>query len=184
MIYVSSFSKILAPGLRLGFIVAPEELIYELRALRRLMFRHPPTRLQMEMAHFIAQGYHDSFVRRFRENTRQRWDIINDAVSKHIPYCDRLAKNELSNALWLQTPDKISSQRLVSRAAQHGVLVETGYSHFMTASQPDLGDQSTMSNTLMSNDANRYFRLGFHSIDKALIHPGIIELAKAFDGLR
>jgi GntR family transcriptional regulator/MocR family aminotransferase len=183
VIYVSSFSKILAPGLRLGFIVAPEELIYELRALRRLMFRHPPTRLQMEMAHFIAQGYYDSFVRRFRENTRQRWDIINDAVSKHIPYCDRLAKNELSNALWLQTPDKISSQRLVSRAAQHGVLVETGYSHFMTATQPDQGGQDLSSNSLMSNDANRYFRLGFHSIDKTLIQPGIIELAKAFDGL-
>ncbi|MEF1339995.1 PLP-dependent aminotransferase family protein, partial [Vibrio rotiferianus] len=184
VIYVSSFSKILAPGLRLGFIVAPEELIYELRALRRLMFRHPPTRLQMEMAHFIAQGYYDSFVRRFRENTRQRWDIINGAVSKHIPYCERLAKNELSNALWLQTPDRISSQMLVSRAAQHGVLVETGHSHFMTSSQPDMDSQSMMINTLMSNDANRYFRLGFHSIDKELIQQGIIELAKAFDGLK
>ncbi|GAL30813.1 hypothetical protein JCM19239_3174 [Vibrio variabilis] len=62
--------------------------------------------------------------------------------------------------------------------------METGYSHFMTASQPELEGQSTMSNRLMSNDANRYFRLGFHSIDKALIQPGIIELAKAFDGLR
>jgi hypothetical protein len=36
----------------------------------------------------------------------------------------------------------------------------------------------------MSNDANRYFRLGFHSIDKELIQPGIIELAKAFDDLK
>lgn len=193
VIYVSSFSKILAPGLRLGFIVAPEELIYELRALRRLVLRHPPTRLQMEMAHFIAQGYYDSFVRRFRENTRQRWDIINEAVSKHIPYCERLAKNELSNALWLQTPGRVSSQMLVSRAAQYGVLVETGHSHFMTPPQESLptnregqfiSGRPAKTSTLMSNDANRYFRLGFHSIDKELIQPGIIELAKAFDGLK
>jgi GntR family transcriptional regulator/MocR family aminotransferase len=190
---VSSFSKILAPGLRLGFIVAPEELIYELRALRRLMLRHPPTRLQMEMAHFIAQGYYDSFVRRFRENTRQRWDIINEAVSKHIPYCERLAKNELSNALWLQTPERVTSQMLVSRSAQYGVLVETGHSHFMTSPQESLptsregqsiSSRPAMTSTLMSNDANRYFRLGFHSIDKELIQPGIIELAKAFDDLK
>nr|WP_211091873.1 PLP-dependent aminotransferase family protein [Vibrio agarilyticus] len=187
VIYVSSFSKILAPGLRLGFIVASEELIYELRALRRLMFRHPPTRLQMEMAHFIAQGYYDSFVRRFRENTRQRWNIINEAVSQYIPYCERLAKNELSNALWLQTPDRVTSQMLVSRAAQHGVLVETGHSHFMTSIKPNRQSNDvsplTTSKMSMSHDANRYFRLGFHSIDKDRIQPGIIELAKAFDGL-
>lgn len=41
VIYVSSFSKCLAPGLRLGYIVADEELIDELRALRRLVYRHP-----------------------------------------------------------------------------------------------------------------------------------------------
>ncbi|WP_277208309.1 PLP-dependent aminotransferase family protein [Vibrio misgurnus] len=179
VIYVSSFSKILAPGLRLGFVVAPEELIYELRGLRRLMFRHPPSRLQMEMAHFIAQGYYDSFVRRVRENTRQRWDIINQAVAKHLPYCERLAKHELSNALWLQTPDRISCQRLVSKAAQHGVLVETGASHFIATSPSTESAQSRL-----PHDANRYFRLGFHSIDKALIQPGIIELARAFDGLQ
>lgn len=183
VIYVSSFSKILAPGLRLGFIVAPEELIYELRALRRLMIRHPPTRLQMEMAHFISQGYYDSFVRRFRENTRQRWDIINDAVKKHIPYCERLAKNELSNALWLQTPAGVCSQRLVSRAAQHGVLVEAGHSHFINPSQPTSDSDAFIGTDTMSKDANRYFRLGFHSIDKPLIQPGIVALAKAFDGL-
>ncbi|WP_102385711.1 PLP-dependent aminotransferase family protein [Vibrio cyclitrophicus] len=173
VIYVSSFSKLLAPGLRLGYIVAPEELIYDLRILRRLMYRHAPSRIQMEVAHFIEQGYYDSFVRRFRENTRQRWKLLNDAVLKYLPDCKRLAQSEQANSLWLQTPSHINSQRLASRAAQKGILIETGYSHFMTNTETESGYES-----LSEYDPNSYFRLGFHAIDKDLIAPGIKELSE------
>ena len=52
VIYVGSMSKTLAPGLRLGFIVAPAPLVAELRALRRFMLRHPPANNQRAVALF------------------------------------------------------------------------------------------------------------------------------------
>ena len=56
VIYVSCLSKVLAPGLRLGFMVAAPELIAEARKLRRLMVGQPPRNNQRAMAHFIRLG--------------------------------------------------------------------------------------------------------------------------------
>ena len=52
VIYVSSLSKPFSPGLRLGYFVADADLVDELRALRRLMYRHPPLNNQRMLAEF------------------------------------------------------------------------------------------------------------------------------------
>ncbi|MEE9375322.1 MAG: PLP-dependent aminotransferase family protein, partial [Rhizobiaceae bacterium] len=74
VIYVGSFSKTLFPGLRLGFVVASEKLIDEMRALRRLMVRHPPTNNQRSSAFFLSLGYYDVFVRKLNRAYRERWN--------------------------------------------------------------------------------------------------------------
>jgi GntR family transcriptional regulator/MocR family aminotransferase len=156
VIYVSSLSKALSPGLRLGFMVAAPEIIDEARALRRLVYRHPPTNIQYQMAHFLAQGHYETHLRRYHEDSARRWDSLYNALRTFLPECQMMDGSEHANAFWLRTPEHISTQQLTWRAAHAGVLIEPGARHFLNAAPPD-----------------NFFRMGFHAINPQAIAPGV-----------
>ena len=163
VVYVSSLSKALSPGLRLGFMVADPDLIDEARALRRMVYRHPPTNIQYQMAHFLAQGHYETHLRRYRDDSARRWEMLNNAISTLLPECQPLPGSEHANAFWLRTPEHISTQQLTWRAAHTGVLIEPGARHFLDAVPPD-----------------NFFRMGFHAITPDAIAPGVEVLRHQF----
>ena len=164
VVYVSSLSKTLAPGIRSGFIVGHRDLIRELRALRRLMLRHPAANNQRSVGLFLAMGHHDALLRRLRQAYAERAQRMALALAAHLPDV-RFRTVPGASSFWLQFPDDVDTRALAIAAAKRGVLIEPGDVFF--AERAGAG--------VSVNHA----RLGFASIDAARIEPGIAALAAA-----
>jgi len=160
VIYVSSLSKTLAPGLRLGFIVAEPSLIRELRALRRLMVRHPPLNNQRAVALFLSLGHYESLVARMTETYRRRAGILADALRRHIP--DAVFTPPTGgSSIWVQAPQGFDARHGLVQAKARGLLYEPGDIFF---AQPGAGSSS--------------MRLGYSVITETQIDAGVAELAQ------
>nr|WP_290702136.1 hypothetical protein [Halomonas sp. UBA3074] len=143
--------------------MADAELIDELRALRRMMYRHPPAALQHQLAQFISQGYYERYLKQHVEEIDGRRDAMRMALDQALPGCHSHSSHR-SSAFWMEANANIDTQRLAWHAAQRGVLIEPGFQHFFDAAPP-----------------RRFFRLGFGAIEKERIAPGIYHLGLAYD---
>lgn len=160
VLYIGSLSKTLFPGLRLGFLVGPPELIREARALRRLMVRHAPNNNQRTAALFLSLGHHDSLIRRLHRAYRARWEIMGDALQTHFPDAARVPGFG-GTSFWVEGRPGLDSDVLAERALEEGIMIEPGRIHFAEPREPC-----------------RHFRLGFSSIAEEKIEPGIKLLAE------
>jgi GntR family transcriptional regulator/MocR family aminotransferase len=161
VIHVGSLSKPLFPGLRLGFVAAAAPLVKELRALRRLMYRHPSALDQRSMAIFLAEGHFDAHIRRQRASLSAKWKAVLKGAERHLTDCD-VTMTTGGSAIWLQLPEHLNARAVECEAAKAGVLVEAGDVHYLRPDPP----------------TNR-LRLGFAAIAQEKIDPGLALLAKA-----
>jgi GntR family transcriptional regulator / MocR family aminotransferase len=163
VIYLGSLSKTLAHGLRLGYIVAAPELIRELRALRRLLMRHVPSNNAHIASLFIAQGYHDAFIRKLNVTYRERRRVLLEALARWLPDWTVSHAHGGSGA-WVQGPEGLDATALAQAAQVHGVLIEPGSVFFAHPSAAQ----------------NRCFRMGYSAIPSAAIETGVRALQQAY----
>lgn len=83
VIYVGTFSKVLAPALRLGFMIVPSGLVEAFLTARALMDRQPPWPSQSVLAAFIGRGHLASHIRRMRVLYEERRDSLISAIGRH-----------------------------------------------------------------------------------------------------
>ena len=160
VIYIGSLSKTLAHGLRIGYIVAPAPLIRELRALRRLMLRHPATNNEHTAAVFIQHGFHEAFVRRLNRNYHERAGVLSAAMQRHLPDASYAQANG-GSALWVRVSERIDTEVLAREALRHGVVIEPGEVFFGGEHRP-----------------RNFMRMGYSSIEAGRIDEGVGVLAK------
>lgn len=159
VIYIGSLSKSFAPGLRLGYIVASRELVRELRALRRLMVRHPTAYVQRTFATFLALGHHDALLRRLAHAYRLRAQALAAALDAYLPEV-RYVPVGGGASCWVEGPPWLDAMQLARDAEARGILIEPGDVFFMEDA-PQSG----------------CFRLGFSAIRVEKIDEGIRQLA-------
>ncbi|MDE1179101.1 PLP-dependent aminotransferase family protein [Paraburkholderia sp.] len=159
VIYLSSLSKLLSPGLRLGYVVGPAPVIDRLRVIRRLMIRHAPGNNQVAAALFIEQGHYDRLLNQTRQTLSKRAAALIDAVRRYLPdavFCDPHG----GSSAWVKLPGHPDMSALRAACIAQGVLFDPGEPFFYdTMREP-------------------YIRLGYSSIPVERIEPGVRELAK------
>ena len=127
-LYIGSFSKNLAPGLRQGFIVAGPQVIEELSTIRWRIDRHSPELLQLVLAQLIRSGEYTVLERRTRESYRRRWLTMKTLLEKHF---DLKSKCTGGMSFWLPTSISWQSLKVIgAHLSSQGVWFTSGYDCF------------------------------------------------------
>jgi 2-aminoadipate transaminase len=139
VIYLSTFSKILAPGLRLGWVVAPPEVIQKLVQAKQGADLHTSTFVQM-VAHRVAQGgFLDAHIRTLRKVYRERRDLMLAVMEEHFPPGVEWTRPQGGLFLWVTLPESINAAELLKEAIKQKVAFVPGEAFF-----PCGGGQNTM----------------------------------------
>ena len=157
--YIGSFAKSLFPGLRLGYVVAPEPLIRELRALRWLTMRHVPGHLQRATAFFLAGGHLDAQVHRLARAFRERRSVAERAIAAHGLQIAGTGTFG-GSSIWMRAPEGVASSALAQALRDCDVLIEPAGPFFGPGRDPET-----------------HYRLAYSSIAAADIPEGIARIA-------
>ncbi|MFT4042785.1 MAG: PLP-dependent aminotransferase family protein [Gordonia sp. (in: high G+C Gram-positive bacteria)] len=163
VLYIGSFSKFLAAGLRLGFVVGHPEVIAELRAERHHRSKHLAGQLQRAMGLFISSGDYHKVLRSQRRRLRNNWEQLTVAVQRYLPLDHDPAPFPPGGvSLWYTAPPDVDCKKWALNARERGVLVSDGSRYYFPG---------TWRNTNL--------RIGYSAMKTDRIEPGIRELAAA-----
>jgi 2-aminoadipate transaminase len=139
VIYMSTFSKTLAPGLRMGWIVAPVSVIQRCVMAKQGMDLHSSTFIQMVSYDVAKDGFLEEHVKEIRDVYRHRRDVMLNGMERHFPSAVRWTRPQGGLFLWAVLPDHIDAADVLEKAVENKVAFVPG-----TAFYPDGGGHNTM----------------------------------------
>jgi GntR family transcriptional regulator/MocR family aminotransferase len=167
VIYVSTFSKMLMPGLRVGFLVADGPVYDSLLGLKRLSDLATSTLIQRALEAYVTVGRYQAYLRRSCQVFLKRRDAMLEAIDHYLPAGVSFKSPQGGLFLWLRLPDNLSADELLPIACEEGVAFAPGKAFFPEGS----GGQDWM-------------RLNFVSQPEEENEAGIQRLGQAIKRLR
>jgi 2-aminoadipate transaminase len=126
VMYSSSFSKTIAPGLRVGYTIVPEALASELEDLVASTYITPALLAQATVYEFLRRGLFEPNLERVCGLLRTRRDAMLEALDRELAGRARWNRPEGGYFLWLELPEGVDAAELLSRASEVGVTFVPG----------------------------------------------------------
>jgi GntR family transcriptional regulator/MocR family aminotransferase len=121
VVYTGTFSKVLFPGLRLGYLVAPPALVDAFLAARTFADGGPPLASQATLAAFMEEGHFERHIRRVRARAHERRDVLLEAAQRELTGLLEVAPADAGMHLVGWLPPHRTGAQAQRRAAAHGV---------------------------------------------------------------
>jgi len=163
VIYVGTFSKILSPALRIGYVVLPMPLLEPFRKRKWFTDRHTSSLEQLVLARFIEEGYLNRHVRRMKKIYRQRRETLTACLQEH--FRDAVILGQASGMhLVVELQETEFTDALVEWIRSRGVIVYPAEDH-----------------ALQKGNHRRQIVLGYGGLTTQDIREGVTKLRKAID---
>jgi 2-aminoadipate transaminase len=160
VIYMGSFSKVLTPGIRLGYVCAPLPLVRRLELAKQAADLHTSTITQMVVHEVVKDGFLDQHIPTIRSLYGNQCQVMLEAMAEHFPAQATWTRPEGGMFIWVTLPKQIDAMKLLDQAIAARVAFVPGAPFY--ANEPQ-------TNTL---------RLSFVTVPPERIREGIAVLGK------
>ncbi|WP_153112180.1 PLP-dependent aminotransferase family protein [Propionivibrio limicola] len=158
-VYMGSFSKVLAPGIRLGYVIAPEALRAKLVQAKQATDLHTATLSQMAAYEVVKDGFLDSHIPTIRELYGKQCQAMLDALERHMPEGVTWNRPKGGMFLWVELPKGMDASAILAKAVAQNVAFVPGEPFYA------------------ANPVKETLRLAFVTVPPPRIEEGVKRLA-------
>ncbi len=165
VIYMGSFSKVLTPGIRLGYVCAPLPLVRRLELAKQAADLHTAQLTQMVVHEVVKDGFLDQHIPTIRQLYGDQCQVMLDAMQEHFPAGVSWTKPEGGMFIWVTLPQQVDAMKLLEQSLAALVAFVPGAPFYA------------------NNPATNTLRLSFVTVPPERIREGIAVLGKLIAGM-
>lgn len=172
VIYIGTFSKVLFPSLRIGYLVVPPSLVPLFAQAKWLCDRQLPLLDQQVLTEFIEAGHLESHIRKMRSHYDQLRQTLVHSLREHFGETAQIFGEKAGIHLMVRLQTQWSDVEIMERAAQVGVGMMSAQPSYIQTGEPPLA---------AARSGRGEFILGYGELEEAQIAEGIARLAVALE---